>query len=37
LRDDRLYEMLALFDSLRSGRARERNAAKDLLEKYFDA
>ncbi len=37
LRDDRLYAMLALFDALRSGRARERNAAKDLLEKYFDA
>jgi hypothetical protein len=35
LRDSRLYEVLALFDAIRSGRAREREAAQKLLEPYF--
>lgn len=35
LRDERLYIILSLFDALRAGRARERNAAEELLEKYF--
>ncbi len=32
LRDEKLYELLALFDSLRSGQARERNLARKALE-----
>ena len=35
LKDDAIYAILALFDALRAGQARERNAAKELLEKYF--
>ena len=35
LKDDRLYAILALFDALRSGQARERAAAKNLLEEFF--
>ncbi len=35
LRDERLYALLSLFDAIRSGQARERNAARDLLEAYF--
>lgn len=35
LKDARLYEMLALFDALRSGQAREREAAQKLLEEFF--
>ena len=35
LRDEKLYALLTLFDALRSGKARERNAARDLLEDYF--
>lgn len=35
LRDERLYAMLSLFDALRAGQARERNAAQELLDKYF--
>ncbi len=35
LRDPLLYELLALFDAVRSGRARERNAASDLLVAHF--
>lgn len=35
LKDERLYALLALFDALRSGQARERNAAQKLLEGYF--
>ncbi len=35
LRDKRLYAVLALFDALRSGRARERDAAQKLLGEYF--
>lgn len=35
LRDEKLYALLTLFDALRSGQARERNAARDLLEGYF--
>ncbi|MBX5463887.1 MAG: MarR family transcriptional regulator [Steroidobacteraceae bacterium] len=32
LRDERLYALLALFDALRSGQARERNRARSMLE-----
>jgi hypothetical protein len=35
MRDEKLYVLLALFDALRSGQARERNAAQGLLEAYF--
>jgi hypothetical protein len=35
LKDARLYEILALFDALRSGQAREREQAVKLLEGYF--
>lgn len=35
LRDEKLYALLTLFDAIRSGQARERNAARDLLEAYF--
>ena len=35
LRDVKLYALLTLFDAIRSGQARERNAARDLLEAYF--
>jgi len=35
MRNDKLYTMLALFDALRAGMAREREAAKRLLEAYF--
>jgi len=31
-RDSRLYDLLALVDALRIGRARDRNIAKELLE-----
>jgi hypothetical protein len=35
LKDKRLYTLLALFDGLRSGQARERNAAQKLLDEFF--
>lgn len=35
MRDEKLYALLALFDAVRSGQARERNAAQELLEAYF--
>jgi len=35
LRDAKLYALLVLFDAIRSGQARERNAARDLLNAYF--
>jgi hypothetical protein len=35
LRDEYLYALLTLFDAIRAGQARERNAARDLLEGYF--
>lgn len=35
MRDEKLYAMLSLFDALRTGQAREREAAKHLLERYF--
>ena len=35
LKDERLYAMLALFDAIRSGQARERKAAQKLLEEFF--
>lgn len=35
LKDEKLYVLLTLFDAIRSGQARERNAARDLLEDYF--
>lgn len=35
LRDERLYAMLSLFDAIRAGQTRERNAAQELLSGYF--
>jgi hypothetical protein len=35
LRDEKLYAMLSLFDAIRAGQSRERNAAHDLLAGYF--
>jgi hypothetical protein len=35
LRDKKLYALLALFDALRSGQARERNIAQQMLEERF--
>ena len=35
MRDEKLYAMLSLFDAIRAGQARERDAAKRLLEPYF--
>ena len=35
LKDEKLYAILALFDALRSGQARERNAAQKLLEEIL--
>jgi len=35
LKDERLYAILALFDALRGGQARERNAAQKLLDEFF--
>ncbi|MDP1524601.1 MAG: winged helix-turn-helix domain-containing protein [Rhodocyclaceae bacterium] len=35
LRDEKLYAMLSLFDAIRAGQARERNAAQELLTAYF--
>jgi hypothetical protein len=35
LRDEKLYAMLSLFDAIRAGQARERNAAQELLAAYF--
>jgi len=35
LRDEKLYALLTLFDAIRSGQARERNAASNLLDAYF--
>ena len=35
LRDERLYALLALFDAVRAGQAREREAAVRLLDAYF--
>lgn len=35
LKDARLYALLTLFDAVRSGQARERDAAKKLLAPYF--
>lgn len=35
LRDEKLYAMLSLFDAIRAGQARERNAAQELLSAYF--
>jgi len=36
LQDDKLYNMLALTDSIRIGKVREKDKAMDLLKKYFD-
>ncbi|MFO1320528.1 MAG: hypothetical protein U1F52_13005 [Burkholderiales bacterium] len=36
LRDEKLYAMLSLFDAIRTGQARERNAAQELLAGYFE-
>ncbi len=35
LHDEKLYAMLSLFDAIRAGQARERNAAQELLAAYF--
>lgn len=35
IRDERLYAILALFDAVRSGQARERNIAQKKLAEYF--
>ena len=35
LKDERLYALLALFDAIRSGQAREREAAQKLLDELF--
>ena len=35
MRDEKLYAKLSLFDALRAGQAREREAAKRLLKPYF--
>ncbi len=35
LRDEKIYAVLSLFDAVRAGQARERNAARELLEPYF--
>ena len=35
LRDERLYSVLALFDALRSGQARERDIAQKKLAEHF--
>ena len=35
LKDARLYAVLSLFDAIRSGQARERDAAQKLLEPFF--
>lgn len=35
MKDERLYAVLALFDAIRSGQAREREAAQKLLEAFF--
>lgn len=35
LRDEKLYALLALFDGLRSGQARERHVAQKMLEERF--
>lgn len=35
LKDAKLHAILALFDALRSGQARERNAAQKLLDEFF--
>lgn len=36
LQDDKLYNMLALVDSIRVGKVREKDKAMDLLKKCFD-
>lgn len=36
LQDDKLYDMLALVDSIRVGKVREKDKAVDLLKKCFD-
>ena len=35
MHDEKLYATLSLFDAIRVGQAREREAAKGLLEDYF--
>lgn len=36
VQDPALYELLALFDALRIGQARERDLARTLLERVHD-
>ena len=35
-KDEKLYRLLALFDALRSGRAREKAVAKELMEREIN-
>jgi hypothetical protein len=35
MRDEKTHAVLSLFDAIRAGQARERNAARELLEPYF--
>ncbi len=35
LKDERLYALLALFDAIRAGQARERDAAQKFLEAFY--
>lgn len=37
LQDDKLYDMLALIDSIRVGKVREKDKALNLLKKYFES
>lgn len=37
LQDDKLYDMLALIDSIRVGKVREKDKAMDLLKKCFES
>ncbi|MCE2990034.1 MAG: AsnC family protein [Burkholderiales bacterium] len=36
MRDEKLYAMLALFDAIRAGQARERDAARKIIAKFFE-
>ncbi|MBC7624330.1 MAG: MarR family transcriptional regulator [Aeromicrobium sp.] len=35
MRDEKTHAVLSLFDAIRAGQTRERNAARELLEPYF--
>ena len=36
MRDEKIYAVLSLFDAIRAGQVRERNAARELLTPYFN-